>query len=221
MRKAAIGLILTGLLLSGCASAIQVPPIDRKTPLPHGMYATPAVVETPANVEFGPAALAARGDLAALLGLAPENVAILDVAASQWPDSCLGLGGPVENCAKQLTEGYQILMQAIGALFTYRTNADGAVVRNDYPQAADAQAPAQVAQVVLAGQLGLSDPAQVKLIQVLPVVWLDACLGAASSGIACAEVITPGFRILLEAQGGLYEFHSNLDGTQMIQVEGP
>lgn len=219
MRRTAAFFLLTGLLLSGCASAIQVPPIDRKTPLPHGLFATPAGIEPTVAAEFAPAALAARADLAALLDIAPEKIAILDIEPGQWPDSCLGLGGPAESCLQQITDGYQILMQAIGAIFTYRTNLDGSVVRNEYPQVADAQAPAQIARVVLAGQLGLSDPTPVQLVQALPVVWLDSCLGAASSGTACAEVLTPGFRILLEAQGMRYEFHSNQDGTQVVQVE--
>ena len=40
------------------------------------------------------------------------------------------------------------------------------------------------------------------------VVWPDACLGVAQPGVACAAVLTPGFRVLLrDALGGLHRVH--------------
>lgn len=226
MRRIAVAFLLFGLLLAACASAIQFPTPDRKTPVPRGSYLSPPAGEPAAEPtaqpgELPPAAQAARAELAALLGTDSASIAVLSVEPNQWPDACLGLGAPAEVCAQQVVDGYRIDLQSIGALFTYRTNLDGTNVRLAFPPAADAQAPAQVARAVLAGQLGLSDPAQVQLVQTLPVYWLNACLGVSSPDVACAEVITPGFRILLEAQGAQYEFHTNQDGSQVIQVDLP
>lgn len=226
MRRAAATFALGGLLLAACASAIQTPAVDRKTPIPRGSYATLPAGETissptPQPGEFPPAAQAARSALAELLGLDSAAVAVLAVQPGQWPDSCLGLGGPAEICAQQIIDGYLVELQAAGALFTYRTDLDGANLRMVFPPAADAQPPTEVARTVLAGQLGLSDPGLVVLVQALPVYWLNACLGVTSPGLACAEVITPGFRIVLEAQGARYVFHSNEDGSQIIQIETP
>ena len=40
------------------------------------------------------------------------------------------------------------------------------------------------------------------------VEWPDACLGVAQPGVACAAVITPGFRVVLrDALGGLHRVH--------------
>ena len=40
------------------------------------------------------------------------------------------------------------------------------------------------------------------------VVWPDACLGVAQPGVACAAVLTPGFRVVLrDALGGLHRVH--------------
>lgn len=50
------------------------------------------------------------------------------------------------------------------------------------------------------------------------VEWPDACLGIPQEGQACAEVITPGFRVALEANGEQYEFRSNQDGTVIVQT---
>ncbi len=226
MRRTAVTLLLGGLLLAACASAVQTPQVDRKTPIPRGSYATPPAGEpllepTPQLGEIPPAALSAQSALAELLGLDSAAVTVLAVQPGQWSDSCLGLGGPAEICAQQVVEGYQVELQAAGALFTYRTDLDGANLRMVLPPAADAQAPVEVARAVLAGQLGLSGPRLVAVIQALPVFWLNACLGTSSPGLACAEVITPGFRIVLEAQGTKYVFHSNEDGSQIIQIETP
>lgn len=226
MPKTVLVFVMLGLVLSACAAAIQTPPVDPKTPVPLGILVTPTTTEPVLNeatseVELVPAMQAARVDLANILGVAPEGVIVNRVAPAQWSDSCLGLGGPAEICAQMLIDGFQVELQAIGALFTYRTNQDGSQVRIVYPEEADAQMPVQLAQVILAGLLGLNETAQVRVVQALPVVWQDACLGSSTPGKICAEVVTPGFRILLQAPGGLYEFHTNQDGSQIVQVETP
>lgn len=50
--------------------------------------------------------------------------------------------------------------------------------------------------------------------------WPDACLGVTREGIACAQVITPGFLIVLESGGGEYEYHTNM-GTRAVLVQQP
>ena len=50
------------------------------------------------------------------------------------------------------------------------------------------------------------------------VEWPDACLGIAQRDVACAEVITPGYRIILEANGATYEYHTD-GGSRAVLVE--
>ena len=46
------------------------------------------------------------------------------------------------------------------------------------------------------------------------VVWPDACLGVAQPGVACAAVLTPGFRVVLrDALGGTHRVHASGDGV--------
>ncbi len=47
-----------------------------------------------------------------------------------------------------------------------------------------------------------------RIISVEPVDWPDACLGAAGPGEACAQVITPGYRIVTEQGGETIEYHA-------------
>ena len=38
-------------------------------------------------------------------------------------------------------------------------------------------------------------------------------------GVGCMEVITPGYLIVLEAGGALFEYHTNLDGSRVVLAE--
>jgi hypothetical protein len=43
----------------------------------------------------------------------------------------------------------------------------------------------------------------------------DACLGVAMEGVMCAQVVTPGRIIVLEANGVQYEYHTSEDGSRV------
>lgn len=54
------------------------------------------------------------------------------------------------------------------------------------------------------------------------VEWADGCLGIVYINALCAAVITPGYRLVLEAEGVRYVYHTNADGTlvKAAQTEG-
>jgi hypothetical protein len=56
------------------------------------------------------------------------------------------------------------------------------------------------------------DPLTIQLVEIVAVDWPDACLGLPAAGEICAEVITPGFRVVVETGGTPYEFRTNRDG---------
>lgn len=60
----------------------------------------------------------------------------------------------------------------------------------------------------LAGRLKVAD-AQIRVVQVEGVQWPDASLGCARRGQMYAQVITPGYRVTLEAGGKTYEYHTS------------
>ena len=57
---------------------------------------------------------------------------------------------------------------------------------------------------------------QIQLIKQEKVDWPDTGLGYPEKGKMYAQVITPGFRIVLKAEGRLYEYHSDYE-----RVVGP
>jgi hypothetical protein len=62
--------------------------------------------------------------------------------------------------------------------------------------------------------------AQIKLVEATEVEWPDSSLGCPQEGMSYLQVITPGYRILLEAGGIQYEYHSNRD-TYFVYCENP
>lgn len=71
----------------------------------------------------------AKTALATRLNIDISKILILEAMETDWSDSCLGLGGPAESCATVITPGYNILMQANGKEYRYRTNETGTTVR--------------------------------------------------------------------------------------------
>lgn len=79
--------------------------------------------------------------------------------------------------------------------------------------------PASVAaQKALGQRLGI-DPATVKLISVDLVDWPDGCLGIAREGVMCAQIVTPGYKIILEAAGKQYEYRTSENGAQVVAAD--
>ncbi len=60
----------------------------------------------------------------------------------------------------------------------------------------------------LAERTGLS-PNQIRLVSMEARDWNDTSLGCPQEGFMYAQVITPGYLIILEAQGQQYEYHTN------------
>ncbi len=52
-------------------------------------------------------------------------------------------------------------------------------------------------------------PAEITVISVEPMDWPDASLGCPQEGFMYAQVITPGFLVMLQAQGNSFEYHTD------------
>jgi hypothetical protein len=75
-------------------------------------------------------------------------------------------------------------------------------------------------QAVLAQQLNLKID-QIEIVRVVQVDWPNACLGIDDSRLACAEVITPGYRIIFEVNGERYEYHTDQTGNVVRLASAP
>ena len=73
---------------------------------------------------------------------------------------------------------------------------------------------------VLANQLGI-DSSAVTVTSSEAVEWPNACLGVTLEDEMCAQVITPGYKIVLSANGNTYTYHTDQSGSWYRLVEGP
>lgn len=62
----------------------------------------------------------------------------------------------------------------------------------------------------LAGRLALSETA-IEVAEVMEVEWSDSSLDCPQPGMDYLQVITPGYRIVLQANNQSYEYHTNRD----------
>jgi hypothetical protein len=87
-------------------------------------------------------------------------------------------------------------------------------VANDL-QDAPTPPPVDAARTDLASQLGI-EQSTITLISSDSVVWSDGSLGCPEPGRAYQQVVTPGYRIVLSANGGSYEYHSGRSGEPIF-----
>jgi hypothetical protein len=70
----------------------------------------------------------------------------------------------------------------------------------------------------LAQQLSIGE--EVILVKwIEPVTWPDASLGCPQPGMAYAQILTPGFRVIVEADGEDYEVHTDMGNTILVCEE--
>lgn len=74
--------------------------------------------------------------------------------------------------------------------------------------------------LILSGQLRLPVDA-VAIVEAVETVWPNACLGFPAEGEICAEVLTPGFAVTLEADGQRYTYRTDEAMDQIRLVAAP
>lgn len=182
------------VLLTACATGVQ--PIE-----PTPSTNQPAIVE------------AVKAEIAKQLSLSPDQVKVTSIEPAEWPDGCLGLPAPGEVCIQIVVPGYGGIVEADGRQYEFRSNETGDLVRL-IPDIA------LLVRQALMQQLHVDFKA-VTIVAVEAVEWPDACLGVALPDVMCAQVITPGYRIILEVDGGRYEYHTDRNGGSLQLAAAP
>lgn len=88
------------------------------------------------------------------------------------------------------------------------------VPQEDTPDMETLGAAEQAAIDILAENLGL-EPTDIIFRSSEETEFSDACLDVAIEGVLCAQVVTPGRIVTLEANGIQYIYHTNEDGSQV------
>lgn len=100
--------------------------------------------EEPAEEAGDTATAAAVAHLANELGVAEADIEVVSAEATEFTDSCLGLGGPEESCLQAITPGWSVMLSAGGQDYEVRTDETGEQVRLAEEMAEEpAEAPAE------------------------------------------------------------------------------
>jgi hypothetical protein len=62
---------------------------------------------------------------------------------------------------------------------------------------------------------------QITLLSSNPTDWPDTCLGVPRTGVECQSFVTPGFQIFLAVNGQTYEYHTDINGTNIVLATRP
>jgi hypothetical protein len=224
-------LIIIVMLLAACASpggmqlptdtpsvTIQTPSATPgSTPTAPKPEPSPTAQPTHIPVDVPPAQHAAIQALADSLGINIDQIKVVSVEAVDWPNGCMGVQRIGVMCTQQIVPGFRIILEANGQQYEYHTNSDGSQVTP-----AKGQQPIQVSDDAvkaaigdLAKALGVSED-QVSLVSATIIEWPDSCLGIQQTNIACAQIVTPGYLIVLEANGHQYEYNTDSSGDQVF-----
>lgn len=180
---------------------------------------------------FDSAAEAAVHDLVMRLGVERRNVLVMRVEEITIPAADFGCPGAPEvqglERTSDLVPGQEIVLGVGGREFIYRAHGLQVVPcvppapfsDLDFPQESGLPgAPLDNAKLDLSRRMGIAI-ASVKVESVQAVEWPDASLGCPQPGMMYAQVITPGYRILLKAGDEAYEYHSDAERVVLCQPE--
>lgn len=210
-------------------------PSPTMSPGPLTLAPTPTPVSRPASIRVpklpGDAVIVrSREALAKRLGLSPDAIEVVSVTRVEMPIENLGCG-PAEAQSEvvipALVVGQEIVLRAGGQEYVFHSDGRRLILcrageetmaepiglegqGETRSERAAGPVAGLVAQAVadLAGRLAIApDAVQVRAVEA--VEWPDASLGCPQPGMMYAQVITPGYRIVLEAAGKTYEYHSS------------
>jgi hypothetical protein len=177
---------------------------------------------------------AAQSQLAKQLGVPADSLMLQSANSKQWPNP--GLGCPQRGAIypQIVTDGFLLIFSdksqsqtydvhtgltpelmvwcknnqpidlSMGAGASSAPTAEGNMAQPD----ATSQPLVASAQQALAKDIGVPESA-IKLVGLEAVDWSDSSLGCPKPGENYLQVITPGYRVTLEAQGKTYEYHTD------------
>lgn len=208
MKRIITVFILSLVLLSACAEAVQTPLVDRKTPL----YETVQDYKNRTN-----AVSEAQNLVANQFGFEPSKVILLKTSEKTWINNCLELPNVNEECNPDEVPGFLILFYADNFVFEVHSDELSQNIRA-INYLSQYLSPLEVAIRYLSVLENIPSE-EINAITFEPVEWPDSCLGVVEDGIVCAPVITPGYKILLDANGSNFEFHTDFYGSRLIPIK--
>jgi hypothetical protein len=190
------------------------PPAGTPTSEPTGAPSgEPTSEPTHIPVDIPPVQQKAIDAAIAALGLPADQVTLVSIEPVTWPDGCLGVVHMGMLCTQGQVPGFRIVLGANSKQYEFHTNLDAsAVAPANGPAVEVPEAIVAVVKPMLAKALGVAD-SDIQVVSTQIIEWPDSCLGVQTAGVACSQVVTPGYIVTLQAKGQQYEYHTNGDAS--------
>jgi hypothetical protein len=181
---------------------------------------------------------AARERLAQHLGVPAGSLTLQEATQQEWSDGALGCPAADQLYPQVITPGFLLIFSADAKTYAVHTGGSEQLMilcedgqpTNLNSQASAPATPADAVQTspatqplvdmareALANEVGI-DMATIKLTQIEQVEWRDSSLGCPKPNMNYLQVITPGYRIVLEAQGRSYHYHTDM-GKRVVRCD--
>jgi hypothetical protein len=128
-RRCGAAVLIAGLV--ACAKP-PAPPDAQAAPEDHAPLTTDSDATPPAGI---PEAIvsAVREDLAQRSGAAPGSIHLVSARAMRWNDGSMGCPQPGQSYMQVIVDGFQVILEAQGHSYDYRTNGRGGFVLCENP----------------------------------------------------------------------------------------
>jgi len=169
----------------------------------------------------------AKAILISQLDIDKSDINVSTAQATEWPDSSLGCPEKEMQYLPVITPGYLVKLKVDKHIYSVHVGGGRAVVCNRTPMPAkparDQRADhvlklSQMAQDDLAARLGIPTH-RIRLNTMERKTWPDSSLGCAEPGKVYAQMETAGFRIVLEQDGEMFDYHT--DKKRVVLCEEP
>ena len=175
----------------------------------------------------------AKEDLVQTSGADPDDTTLVSTEEVEWGDTSLGCPHPDEMYAQMITPGYLIVLESGGNTYDYHTGTDpeGPLVQcteDGTPAGAALAHPEESEELIevevedtlpLLIERATEDLMQatsaesdaITVVSTEEVEWSDTSLGCPEPNKMYAQMITPGYLIVLETGGNSYDYHTGTD----------
>lgn len=227
MVRKVLCLFFITLTLAGCAAPEPTPApqvgirLGPLSPLPTpSPYVEPEPSPTPtvpSPVSHDEEALSravrrAVADLSRRLGIPEEEIEVVSATREEMPVQDVECGRPESRIVlPAFVMGIEVVLSACGQTYVYRGRGE---MLNLCPPESEGLPPFILEKI----RELFEDypPEEVKIVLVEQVTWPDTSLGCPEPGKFYAQVLVPGYRVVVEVGGRKFEVHTDLRGRVVI-----
>lgn len=153
--------------------------------------------------------------LADRLGISESEIEVASVKSVQWPDASLGCEMEPGTFERQATPGFVVALESQDERYVFHTDQGDRAVQCELelPHSTEetkeemGNEQVQMAVADLAGRLDIHGR-DIEVVSVEEVTWRDGSMGCPQPGRAYTQALVNGSRIILEADGRTWYYHS-------------